>query len=123
MKPVIFKDLSKDCLKDVQLCLRYLQLLPTLGDGQQALEWANRGFEFTGHLEIPTLYLRKTWALALLNRLEESERTLDTAHTLIIKSGSEIRLGGFYQISGVVELRRGDILATLDFLEKAWEIS
>ncbi len=94
-----------------------------LGEGQQALEWANRGFEDAGHIEFPTLYLRKAWALALLNRLDDAERNLDTAYSLLIKSGSEYPLEHYYQISGVVERVRGDFLAARDFLEKAQEIS
>ncbi len=108
---------------DETCCQLLSRIYATLGDGQQALEWANMGFEYAGHLEFSTLYLRKAWALALLNRLEEAERNLDTAHPLIMKTGSEIRLGRYYHISGVIELVRCDYLAALNFLEKAQEIS
>ncbi len=94
-----------------------------LGEGQLALEWANRSFEYVGHLEFPVLYLRKAWALALSNRLEEAEHNLNTAHSLIMKTGREVWLGDYYNILGVIELRRGNVLTALDFLEQAQEIS
>ncbi|MHA2303365.1 MAG: hypothetical protein ACXACD_20685 [Candidatus Thorarchaeota archaeon] len=95
----------------------------TLGYGQQALDLINGYFERFGHPEVPILYLRKAWALALLNRLEEAEQNLDTAQSLLITYGSEWQLGIYYHVSGVIELARGDFLAALDFLEKAWEVS
>jgi tetratricopeptide (TPR) repeat protein len=104
-------------------CLLLSRLYSSLGDGQQALEWANRAFEYVGHLDFPVLYLRKAWALALVNRIEEAERNLETAHSLIMKTGTEVWLGHYYHISGVIELARGDYLAALDFLEKSWEIA
>ncbi|MHA2302066.1 MAG: hypothetical protein ACXACD_14065, partial [Candidatus Thorarchaeota archaeon] len=94
-----------------------------LGNGQQALEIIDRYFKYHGPMEIPTYHLYKARALALLNRIEKAERTLDTAHSLVIKSGSDSHLGYYYHISGLIELRRGDCLAALDFLERALEIS
>ncbi|MHA2201949.1 MAG: tetratricopeptide repeat protein [Candidatus Thorarchaeota archaeon] len=104
-------------------CLHFSRLYSILGEGQQALEWADRAFEYVGQLEFPTLYLRKSWALALLNRLDEAERNLDTAHSLIMKTGTEVWLGNYYHISGMLELARGDDLTALDFLEKSWDIA
>ncbi len=95
----------------------------TLADGHQALEWINRGFEYSGLSESPTMHNLKAWALALLNRIDEAEQSLDTAHSLIIKFGAERLLGDYYHVSGVVELRRGDFLAALDLIEKAWNIA
>ncbi|MHA2081419.1 MAG: hypothetical protein ACW99H_09770, partial [Candidatus Thorarchaeota archaeon] len=64
----------------------------------------------------------KAWALALLNRIEEALRNLDTAHSLIMKTGEEVWLGTYYHVSGVIEIARGDFQAALDVLEKAQEI-
>ena len=95
----------------------------TLGDGHQALEWINKGFEYSGLSESPTMHNMKAWALALLNRIDEAERILEAAHSLIIKFGAERLLGDYYHVSGVVELRRGDFLAALDLIENAWDIA
>ncbi len=95
----------------------------TLGDGHRALEWINRGLESCGHLDTPTMYNVKAWALALLNRLDEAEQTLEIAHSLTIKSGLEVHLGNYYHVSGVVELKKGNFLDALDLFEKAWEIT
>lgn len=98
------------------------RIYATLGDGQRALEWADRAFDEVGHLEYPLLYLRKAWALALLKRLDEAEHNLDTAHSLILKTGQEMKLGLYYHVAGVIELCRDDHLAAMDFLEKSHEI-
>ena len=103
-------------------CLLLSRIYSKLGDGQQALKWANKAFDFAGHLEFPQLYLYKAWASVLLDRLEEAQSNLDTAHSLILKSGHETRLGRYYLISGVLEFARGDYLASQDFLEKSQEI-
>ena len=93
-----------------------------LGNGQRALEWANQAFEDSGNIEYPELYLEKSWALALLNRVDEAERNLEIAHSLILKSGREFQLGHYYIVSGAVECAKGDYQAALDFLENAHEI-
>ncbi|MFX1262193.1 MAG: tetratricopeptide repeat protein [Promethearchaeota archaeon] len=107
---------------DDTVCLTLSRIYATMGNGQKALEWIDRTFEYVGSLTFPTLYLRKAWALVLLNRLEEAERNLDTAHSLILKTGQEIRLARYYHVSGVLELARGDHSAAVDFLEKSYEI-
>ncbi|MFW9793385.1 MAG: hypothetical protein ACFFEE_03705 [Candidatus Thorarchaeota archaeon] len=93
----------------------------TLGDGHQALEWINKGLETCGPLDTPTMYNAKAWALALLNRIDEAEQTLETVHTLTIKSGMELHLANYYHISGVVESKKGNLLDALDLIGKAWE--
>jgi tetratricopeptide (TPR) repeat protein len=103
-------------------CLRLSSIYACLSDGQKALEWINRAFEHAGPLEFSSLYLMKAWALALLNRIEEALRNLDTAHSLIMKTGEEVWLGTYYHVSGVIEIARGDFQAALDVLEKAQEI-
>ncbi len=95
----------------------------TLGDGHQALEWINRGLESCGPLDTPTMYNVKAWALALLDRIEEAEETLEIAHSLTIKSGLEIHLQNHYHFSGVVDLKKGNLLDALGLFEKAWEIA
>lgn len=95
----------------------------TLGDGQRALEVMNRYFEYAEPVETPVYHLWRAWALALVDRLEDAERTLDTAYSMIIKSGSERILGNYFHFSGVVEQRKGNFLAALDLIEKAWDIA
>ncbi|MFW9767886.1 MAG: hypothetical protein ACFFF9_15655 [Candidatus Thorarchaeota archaeon] len=95
----------------------------TLGDGHQALEWINRGIEDNAPFESPFMYNWKAWALALVNRLDDAERTLETAYLLIVKSGLERHLGDYYYVSGVIELRKGELLNALDLLEKAWDVA
>ena len=93
-----------------------------LGDGQMALEWANQAFEDARNIEYPALYLQKSWALALLNRVDEAEHNLETAHSLILKSGKEFQLGHYYIVAGAIERAKGNYQDALDFLEKAQEI-
>jgi tetratricopeptide (TPR) repeat protein len=95
----------------------------TLGDGLQALEFVKEASEYAGHLNNQVLFLRKAWALALLNRLEEAEQYLELVHPMVMESGSEGRLGHYYRISGVIELVRGNYLDAIDLLEKVMEIS
>jgi tetratricopeptide (TPR) repeat protein len=99
------------------------RIYSTLGDGQKALEVIERHFNCAGPFDSPLFYFWKAWALALVNKLEEAERTLDTAHSLIAKTGSEGTLGNYYHCVGVLELRRGNLLAALDIIEKAWDIA
>ncbi|MFX1261903.1 MAG: tetratricopeptide repeat protein [Promethearchaeota archaeon] len=94
-----------------------------LGDGHQALEWINRGLESCGPLDTPTMYSVKAWALALLDRIEEAEETLEIAHSLTIKSGLEVHLQNHYHFSGVVDLKKGNLLDALGLFERAWEIA
>ena len=61
--------------------------------------------------------------MAVSNKLEEATQSLDTAYPLIMKTGSEVWLGDFYHISGLIELKRDDFQAALDLLEKAWDIA
>lgn len=99
------------------------RIYSTLGDGERALAVMNEYFEYAHPVETPLFYLWKSWALALVNNLEEAERTLETAYPMIIKSGSERILGNYYHFSGVVELKRGNFLEALDLIEKAWDIA
>ena len=95
----------------------------TLGDGPQALEWINRGLESSKQFESPSMLLLKVWALALMNRIDESERALDAANEPTIKSGLELLLGNYYHYSGVIEMKKGNLLTALDSLEHAWEVA
>jgi tetratricopeptide (TPR) repeat protein len=98
------------------------RIYSVLGDGQSALEWAQRAFEYAGHLKIPTLYLRKAWALALVNRLGEAERHLETAQSMVLRSGDESLLGQYYHVLGVLERARNNHPTAMDYFEKAQEI-
>jgi tetratricopeptide (TPR) repeat protein len=108
---------------DVTSCDLLSRIYGTLGDGQQALEWANMGFEYAGHLEMPVLYYRKALALALLNRLDEAERYLDDVHDMILKSGSDTHLGAYDHVYGMIELAKGNYLSALDYIAKTHEIT
>jgi len=99
------------------------RIYATLGDGQKALALMNTYFEYAEPVETPLFHLWKAWALALVDDFEEAERSLDIAHSLTIKSGSERYLGNYYHFLGVVELRRGNFLDALDLIEKAWDIA
>ncbi|MFW9816143.1 MAG: hypothetical protein ACFFEW_09460, partial [Candidatus Thorarchaeota archaeon] len=95
----------------------------TLGDGEKSLEWINRGIEDSGQFESARLLLYRAWALALVNRIDEAEKVLETAYPLVIKAGLERLLGIYYHISGVIEFRRGNYLSAIDLIEKALEIA
>lgn len=99
------------------------RIYSTLGDGEKSLAVMNEYFEYAKPIETALFHLWKAWALALVNELDEAERTLEIAHSLLIKSGSERILGNYYHFSGVVEIRRGNFLDALDIIEKAWEIA
>ncbi|MHA2150188.1 MAG: tetratricopeptide repeat protein [Candidatus Thorarchaeota archaeon] len=96
----------------------------TLGDGQAALEEINRLFDYRKEtLQLPIYYIMKPWSLALLNRIDEAEHSLEKVYSLVVKSGQEVHLGRYYHVAGVVELKRGVFPAALDFLEKALEVA
>ena len=98
------------------------RIYASLGNASRALEEANYFLEYTAGTEIPTGYLRKARALALLNRIDEAEQLLDKANAIIMKSGSDVVLGTYYHVAGVIELAKGDYLDALDILEKSWEV-
>jgi len=95
----------------------------TLGDGRQSLEWINRGIEYNAPFAGVRMLLYKAWALALVDRIDKAEQTLETAYSRLIKAGLERNLGEYYHISGVIEFRKGNYLTALDLVEKAWEIA
>ncbi len=99
------------------------RLFNTLNDGVQALEWINRGFECCGPVASPPLYYYKAWSLALQDRTGEAEKLLETVYPMIMKAGVEVHLLNYYHISGVVELRKGNLLAARERLTKAWEMA
>jgi len=95
----------------------------TLGDGQLALEWINRGIEDSGQFEGAMMLINKAWALALVNRIDEAEKALETAYPRVIKAGFERHLADYYHVSGVIEQKNSKFLDALNMLEKAWEIT
>ena len=99
------------------------RIYATLGDGLQALEWINKGLESSFPFKSSVMLALKAWTLALLNRIEEAERFLDAAQELIFKSGMEVTLGLYYQISGVIDLKKGNFLTALESMQRAWEIA
>ncbi|MFW9788820.1 MAG: hypothetical protein ACFFE2_14595 [Candidatus Thorarchaeota archaeon] len=99
------------------------RIYATMGDGEKAIASINAYFDFYETVETPVFYLWKAWALALVDNFEEAERTLEIAYSMIIKSGVERALGNYYHFTGVVELRRGNLLEAIDLFEKAWEIA
>ncbi len=99
------------------------RLFNTLNDGVQALEWIDRGFECCGPVASPPLHYYKAWSLALQDRTSEAEKFLETVYPMIMKAGVEVHLLNYYHISGVVELRKGNLLAAVERLTKAWEMA
>jgi tetratricopeptide (TPR) repeat protein len=99
------------------------RIYSTLGDGEKALALMNEYFEYAQPVETIMFHLWRAWALAQVNDLEEAVRTLETAYPMIIKAGNERILGEYYHFSGVVELKRGNLLEALDLIEKAWDIA
>jgi len=95
----------------------------TLGNGEQALKWINKGFESCGQFEITMMHCCKAWAFALLDQIDQAEQSLEKAYPLVIKSGRERTLGGYYHIAGVIELRKGNFLDAMNLLEKALDIT
>jgi len=93
----------------------------SLGDYQRAFDEINHFIEKNPTRKIPVWYLRRARALALLNRINEAERDLETIHSKVMKSGSDFLLGAHYHVSGVIEITKGNYLAALDILEKCWE--
>jgi len=94
-----------------------------MGNSQRALEMVDRYCEYVEPIETITVQLLKAWALALTDKLGDAERTLETAYSMIIKSGFEQLLGDYYHISGVIELRKGNFLDAIGTIEKAWKIA
>jgi tetratricopeptide (TPR) repeat protein len=99
------------------------RIYATLGEGEKALASINAYFEYYETVETSIFYLWKAWALALVDQFEKAEQTLEIAYSMIIKSGAERILGEYYHFTGVVELRRGNLLEALDLFEKAWDIA
>jgi len=110
------------CVSDTTYML-LSRLYNTLNDGIQGQEWIDRGFECCGPVASPPLYYYKAWSLALQGRTGEAEKLLETAYGLTVKAGVEAHLLNYYHISGVVELRKGNLLAALERLAKAWEMA
>jgi tetratricopeptide (TPR) repeat protein len=103
--------------------LNLSRIYSSLGDGRLALEWANEAFQYSKNPEFPSLYVFRAWALALSDMLEEAEDNLDIAHPLMMRTGDLGGLASYYRISGIIEFKRGYLLAALDYLEQAQEIT
>ena len=95
----------------------------TLGDGEKSLEWISRGIEDSGQFEGALMLIFKAWALALVNRIDDAEKALETAYPLVIKAGFERHLADYYHVSGVIEQKKSNFLDALNMLEKAWGIA
>ncbi|MFX1261904.1 MAG: tetratricopeptide repeat protein, partial [Promethearchaeota archaeon] len=93
-----------------------------LGDGQQALEYAQSYMDSLGQDEILGGYLVRAIALAELDRVAEAERDLVKVYPLVMQRGLDRVLGRYYIASGIVERARGDYLAASDSFEKALDI-
>lgn len=94
-----------------------------MGEGQKALLLIDRYCEYVEPIETIICHLLKAWALAFTDKLGDAERTLESAYSMIIKSGLEPILGDYYHISGVIELRKGNFLDAIGTIEKAWKIA
>ncbi|MFX0055544.1 MAG: hypothetical protein ACFFAD_11515 [Candidatus Hermodarchaeota archaeon] len=110
------------CVSDTTYML-LSRLFATLNEGIQSMEWIDHGFECSGPIASPPLYYYKAWSLALQDQTSEAEKYLETVYPMIMKAGVELHLLNYYHISGVVELRKGNLLAAMERLTKAWEMA
>ncbi|MHA1138403.1 MAG: hypothetical protein ACTSSE_18130 [Candidatus Thorarchaeota archaeon] len=94
-----------------------------MGNSERALEMVDRYSKYVEPIETIIVQFLKAWALALTDKLGDAERILETAYSMIIKSGFEQLLGDYYHISGVIELRKGNFLDAIESIEKAWKIA
>ena len=95
----------------------------TLGDGQLALEWIDRGIEDSEQFEGAQMLLIKAWALALVNRIDDAEKAIEAVYPRVIKAGFERNLADYYHVSGVIEQKKCNLLEALYMQEKAWDIT
>jgi tetratricopeptide (TPR) repeat protein len=103
--------------------LPLIRVYVLMGNSLRALEMIDRYCEYVEPIETIIVPLLKAWALALTDKLGDAERTLETAYSMMIKSGFEQILGDYYHISGVIELRKGNFLDAIGTIEKAWKIA
>ncbi|MFW9910145.1 MAG: tetratricopeptide repeat protein, partial [Candidatus Thorarchaeota archaeon] len=93
-----------------------------LGNGQKALNYANRAALLLSDMTFPSFHLRRARALILLDRLEEAEHHLEAAYSQILKSDLEIYLSNYYHMCGQYEQAKGNLPNALNELEKSFEI-
>ena len=96
------------------------RLYAALGDGQQALDWADRAMKSPSKF---TAHLKKARALILLNRFDEAEQTLDIVHRKVLEAGLDLPLSRYYYISGLLEMAKGELRTAQSFLEQSYEIA
>ncbi len=94
-------------------------ILHDIGDGKQALYWANEGFRFTGGKGGPGLHGIKSNALVLLGRLDEADTHLNQQHKLSLASAIEEDAADYQYSRGLHELKSGNPQVAIDSLEQA----
>jgi tetratricopeptide (TPR) repeat protein len=95
------------------------RLYAILGEGQQALEWAERALqESTFYIA----YLRKARALIILNRFDEAEDVLNIANQMILQTGYDHYLARYHFVSSLLEMAKGEFLSAKRSLEQSYEI-
>ena len=94
-----------------------------LGQEQRALDEINQYIERTGTPEFPSWGLARARSLALLNRVEEAERDLESIQAQLMRIGSEAHLTIFDHVSGMIEMARGNYSTATDILEKCMDAS
>ncbi|MGY5859364.1 MAG: hypothetical protein RTU63_08335 [Candidatus Thorarchaeota archaeon] len=94
-----------------------------LGDGEKALEWIDRAFEFAGPVAFDTPFLlsQRAEALVLQGHLDEAEEYLDLSHKVSLKSGRTGHLATKGVADGYFELAQGNPLAAIDAMEPCFD--
>lgn len=93
-----------------------------LDNGKKALEHVNLASIDLGDRDYHYFHTRRAHALILMNRLEEAEDDIATAYSQVVRSDIESNLALYYQVCGIYEQAKGNLLNALDFLERAFEI-
>ena len=75
-----------------------------VGDGATALHWVENALEFTNGEYTSHIHQLKSWALVLLNRLDEAEQHMNLLHKMSLKSGTELEMAHYLHIRGLFEL-------------------
>ncbi|MHA1925490.1 MAG: hypothetical protein ACW974_06200, partial [Candidatus Thorarchaeota archaeon] len=94
-----------------------------LGNGEEALKWANNGFKYLeGQSVSSILHLRRARALLLLGRHAEADDELMLAKEYVMKLGIEVYLGWYYLISGLQEKGLGALQSAVETIKQGLEI-
>lgn len=115
---------SQDSLSD-RHSLVLSNVCSDLGDGPQALDWAEWALEWHlihGSEGDSWTHLALARALILLDRLEEASKHLDAAREMAFRSGQEREIAFYYLVSGLYETASGNPRESINILQNALEI-